>query len=379
MGGTRDLRTHLCGTGTGAGPAVTIATFLNWGFSGTNSTPISTSTGGAGPTSVIAVNAFTHVSPYPVASADPVAPDAPGAARPSPPAPRRRWSRWATGVALAAPLALAGCNAYPSYGAHSGATSQGHDTFKLYSGMMTTGVIIGGLVALLILWTLLRYRRRSEEMPRQFHENIPIEVAYTLVPIVIVAFLFIFTVLTENNVDAVVPVNATVTATGNPVVHVTVTAFQWGWRFNYPDLNVGIAGETTNGPDNHGPQMVVPVGETVQVRLVSNDVIHGFYVPAFNFQRQALPGVTNFFDLDVLHAGTYGGQCTEICGLYHSEMLFSVRAVSPSAFAAWAGSEVQAGHTLQLGGIPASNVPPLETHLTPSIPSPPLSTTKGSS
>src|ERR1039458_8528689 len=61
-----------------------------------------------------------------------------------------RWSRWATGVALAAPLALAGCNAYPRYGAHSGATSQGQDTFKLYSGMMTTGVIIGGPVALLI-------------------------------------------------------------------------------------------------------------------------------------------------------------------------------------------------------------------------------------
>jgi cytochrome c oxidase subunit 2 len=267
---------------------------------------------------------------------------------------------------------------FPGYGANTGATSQGHDTFKLYSGMMTTGVIIGGLVTLLILWTLIRYRRRSEEMPRQFHENIPIEVVYTLVPIVIVAFLFLFTVLTENNVDAVVPVNATVTASGTPVVHVRVTAFQWGWRFDYPGLNVGIAGETTNGPDNHGPQMVVPVGETVQVTLMSNDVIHGFYVPAFNFQRQALPGVTNFFDLDVLHAGTYNGQCTEICGLYHSEMLFSVRAVSPSAFAAWASSEVQAGHTLQLGGIPASNVPPLETHITPSSPSPLPSTTKGS-
>ncbi|HZM54059.1 MAG TPA: cytochrome c oxidase subunit II transmembrane domain-containing protein, partial [Acidimicrobiales bacterium] len=163
------------------------------------------------------MNAFTHVSPYPVSSADPVAPDASGAAQPSPPLPRRRWPRWATGVALAAPLALAGCNVFPGYGANTGATSQGHDTFKLYSGMMTTGVIIGGLVALLILWTLIRYRRRSEEMPRQFHENIPIEVVYTLVPIVIVAFLFLFTVLTENNVDAVVPVNATVTASGTPV------------------------------------------------------------------------------------------------------------------------------------------------------------------
>ena len=80
--------------------------------------------------------------------------------------------------------------------------------------------------------------------------------------------------------------------------------------------------------------MVVPVGQTVQITLVSDDVIHGFYVRDFNFSRYALPGVTNYFDLNVLHAGIYNGQCTQICGLYHSEMLFSVRAVSPAAFTA---------------------------------------------
>ncbi|HVB94576.1 MAG TPA: cytochrome c oxidase subunit II, partial [Acidimicrobiales bacterium] len=184
---------------------------------------------------------------------------------------------------MAAPLALGGCDFFPTYGASRGATQQGHDTFKLYSGMMTTGIVIGGLVGLLILWTLLRYRRRSEEMPRQFHENIPIEVLYTVIPVLIVAGLFVFTVLTENNVDATVPMNATLTASGKPVVDIRVTAFQWGWRFDYTGLNVGVAGETTNGPDNHGPQMVVPVGQKVQITLVSDDVIHGFYVRDFNF------------------------------------------------------------------------------------------------
>ena len=115
------------------------------------------------------------------------------------------------------------------------------------------------------------------------------------------------------------------------MLDVKVTAFQWGWRFDYPEHNVTVAGEVTNGPDNHGPQMVLPVGETVQVTLVSNDVIHGFYVRDFNFSRYALPGVVNRFDLDILHTGTYTGQCTQICGLYHSEMLFSVRAVTPGA------------------------------------------------
>ncbi len=274
--------------------------------------------------------------------------------------------RWAIGLAVAAPLMLGGCSFYPTYGASKGATSQGQDTFKLYSGMMTTGIIVGGLVFLLILWTIFRYRKRSDDMPHQFHENIPIEVAYTVIPILIVAALFVFTVITENKVDATVPVNATVTSTGNPVVDITVTAFQWGWRFDYPRLDVGVAGETTNGPDDHGPQMVVPTGQTVQITLVSDDVIHGFYVRDFNFQRMALPGVINHFDLTVNHNGTYLGQCSEICGLYHSEMLFSVRSVSPAAFKTWAKSQVAAGNTLQRTGSSASNNPPIDTKPYPS-------------
>jgi cytochrome c oxidase subunit II len=317
------------------------------------------------PTSVIAVNAFTTGSRRP--SRVGIQPEsgangAPGRG----PAPRRRWGRWALGLAVAAPLVLGGCNFYPSYGASRGATSQGQDTFKLYSGMMTTGIIVGGLVFLLILWTILRYRRRSDDMPRQFHENVPIEVIYTVVPVLIVAFLFAFTVITENKVDATVPTAATVTSSGKPVVDIHVTAFQWGWRFDYPDLNVGVAGETTNGPNNHGPQMVVPVGQTVQITLVSDDVIHGFYVRDFNFSRYALPGVVNTFDLNVLHTGTYNGQCTQICGLYHSEMLFSVRAVNPPAFSQWAASEVRAGHTLQRSGSSAQNNPPPYDRITPS-------------
>jgi cytochrome c oxidase subunit 2 len=291
-----------------------------------------------------------HVSPASAAAAPPT---------------RRRWRRWAVGLAIGAPLALGGCNFYPTYGASRGATQQGSDTFKLYSGMMTTGIIVGGLVGLLILWTILRYRRRSDEMPRQFHENVPIEILYTVIPILIVAVLFFFTVITENKVDALQPLNARVTSTGKPVVNIRVTAFQWGWRFDYPGLDVGVAGETTNGPNNHGPQMVVPVGQTVQITLVSNDVIHGFYVRDFNFSRYALPGVVNLFDLDVLHAGYYPGQCTQICGLYHSEMLFSVKAVSPAAFSQWAATEAATGHTLPPSGSSASNNPPIDTHVTP--------------
>lgn len=329
------------------------------------------------PTSVAAVKAFTTGFPRPPHRADQSASGDTIDTGTEAPSRRRPWPRWAKGLAIGSPLLLAGCNVYPTYGASRGATKQGQDTFKLYSGMVTTGIIVGGLVALLILWTLIRYKRRSEEMPRQFHENIPIEIIYTVVPIIIVAFLFLFTVLTENNVDATVPVNAAVTSSGKPVVDVRVTAFQWGWRFDYTGLNVGVAGETTDGPDNHGPQMVVPTGETVQITLVSDDVIHGFYVRDFNFSRYALPGVTNLFDLTVLHSGTYFGQCTQICGLYHSEMLFSVRSVSPSAFSQWVSTEVANGHTLPASGSSASNNPPIDTNPTDSDAVASPSTVKG--
>jgi cytochrome c oxidase subunit 2 len=284
--------------------------------------------------------------------------------------------RWPIALIIGAPLLLAGCNWYPSYGADPGETVQGHNTFKLYSGMMTTGIVVGGIVAILIVWTVFRYRRKSDEMPKQFHENGPIELIYTVVPVIIVGILFFFTVITENGVDAIQPVNATLTSTGtasgDPVVNITVTAFQWGWRFDYTGLNVGVVGETTNGPDNHGPQMVVPVGETLQITLVSNDTIHGFYVRDFNFSRYAQPGVTNIFDLNVLHAGTFDGQCTQFCGLYHSEMLFSVRAVSPAQFETWASSAVAAGHTLQASASGADNNPPPNTRQT--VTKPPNST-----
>jgi cytochrome c oxidase subunit 2 len=266
--------------------------------------------------------------------------------------------RWLTGLVIAAPLALAGCNFYPSYGASRGVTEQAQDTFKLWSGMMTTGIIVFVIVMALILWAIIRYRKRSDEMPVQFHENVPIEIIYTAVPIIMVLVLFWFTVLTENKVDATQPVAATTTASGAPVVDITVTAFQWGWRFDYPGLNIGVAGELTAGPDNHGPQMVVPVGETVQITLVSDDVIHGFYLRDFNFSRYAQPGVTNIFDLNLVKTGTFNGQCTQFCGLYHSEMLFTVKSVSPSQFETWASSEVHAGHILQNSGSPSENNPP---------------------
>jgi len=224
-------------------------------------------------------------------------------------------------AAVGAALVLSGCQ-IPSFGAYKGATTQGQDAYKLWQGFFITGAIIFLLVFLLILWAVLRYRRKTEAIPAQTQYNTAFEIIYTIVPVLIVLGLFVFTFITENEVDAL-------STTGDPVT-VNVTAFQWGWEFQYPTYDVKVLGVETQDPE-----MVVPANETIHVFLRSSDVIHGFYVPAFNFSRYAQPGVTNQFDLNITHTGTYRGQCTQFCGLYHSLMLFRVKAVTTSQFDTW--------------------------------------------
>ncbi len=236
--------------------------------------------------------------------------------------------RWVAAAVAAAALALTGCQV-PGFGAYKGSTAQGQDAYKLWQGFFIAGLVVGGLVALLILVTIVRYRRRSDEMPKQTQYHTIVEILYTAVPIVIVLVLFGFTVATENNIISV---------SKHPSLTVDVRAFQWGWEFDYPGQGVRPvlgAASLVNGHTVNVPDMVVPAGETVQIDLSSKDVIHGFYVPEFNYSEYAMPGYTNTFDIDVLRPGTYRGQCTQLCGLYHSEMLFNVKALPPAQFSAW--------------------------------------------
>lgn len=183
--------------------------------------------------------------------------------------------------------------------------------------------IIGGFVLLLILWAVIRYRRKSDAIPVQTQYHLPLEMVYTIVPFLIVFGLFAATVVVENKVVA------------NPTTSVTidVNAFQWGWKFSYPGSSAVVVGQTTQDP-----VMVMPVNTDVHINLTSTDVIHGFYVKEFNFSRYALPGVTNQFTLHAVTSGTFFGQCTQLCGLYHSLMFFKVKVVSPSAYATWLAS-----------------------------------------
>lgn len=234
-------------------------------------------------------------------------------------------------------MLLGGCT-IPSWGMFKGATVQGQDTFKLWQGMVLAGLVVAVFVYILIVWSALAYRRRDpDHFPHQFHSNTMVEIIYTAIPIVMVAGIFYFTVLTENNVDAV-------SKTPTEIVH--VLAYRWGWQFTYNSgtgASQGVLIKTTAEPkllaqpstSSEYPQLVLPLGESVRIDLTSADVVHGFFVPEFVFDRYAQPGNPNQFDFTPTVTGIFSGQCTQYCGLYHSEMIFSVKVVSPADFQKW--------------------------------------------
>ncbi len=242
--------------------------------------------------------------------------------------PRSRRARLLAVVVVAAGgLLLAGCQ-LPTFGAHKAITSQGNDSIKLWQGFFIAGAAVFLVVFALIVWAVFRYRRRSDAIPRQTQYHTVLEICYTAIPIVFVLILFGFTFVTENSVDALPA----------PKLSVTVTGFQWGWRFHYTKQGV-----TVMGVELQDPEMVLPENETVRIYLRSNDVIHGFYVPAFDFSRYAQPGITNSFTVNLHTLGTYRGQCTQFCGLYHSLMRFRVKVVTPTQFASWLLTRHSAG------------------------------------
>ncbi|MEX2660002.1 MAG: cytochrome c oxidase subunit II [Acidimicrobiales bacterium] len=220
------------------------------------------------------------------------------------------------------------CSEGPRFGLPEPASGQGEDILGLWRGAFVAALVVGALVWGLIVWAGLRYRRRNDDLPSQTPENIPIEVLYTVVPLLIVAVLFGFTMVTQERV----------TALGDPDVVVEVTGFQWSWQFVYPDEDVVIGSDGVEPPE-----LVVPVGSTVRFDLATPDVIHSFWVPELLVKRDLIPDVENAIDVEVTRAGTWTGRCAEFCGLEHYDMTFTFRAVPPDAYEAWLEERREAG------------------------------------
>jgi cytochrome c oxidase subunit 2 len=192
----------------------------------------------------------------------------------------------------------------------------------------------------LIVWSVLRYRRRPEDvdLPPQTHGNNLVEVLWTAIPTVIVLFLFFISWQSLNKVDAV---SSDLTQT----VRINAIAGQFQWQFEYLDASgKHLATQTVPLAGDAGGGMAVPVGKPVYVTLTSDDVIHAWYVPKFLFKRDVVPGQLNHFEftVDAEEAGqTFHGQCAELCGTFHNAMHFDVLALTPTDFDAWLAKLVE--------------------------------------
>jgi cytochrome c oxidase subunit 2 len=214
-------------------------------------------------------------------------------------------------------------------------TTQGAAIRDLYTIVFLVAVAIFFVVEGLILWSVIRYHRKpgDDALPAQIHGNNIAEAIWTIVPTLIVAFLFVISWQTLNVVNASSPA---------PETRISVRAGQFQWSFDYlaEDGTILYTQLAPTGPDGG---LNVPTGRNIQLLLTSPDVIHSFYVPQFLFKRDVIPGRTNTFefDLDDNQAGqTFRGQCAELCGTGHSIMLFDVHAMTGTDFDAWLAAQV---------------------------------------
>ncbi len=212
-----------------------------------------------------------------------------------------------------------------------GAADHSDSIITFWQWTWVTALIVGVFVWGLIIFAAIKYRRRSDdEIPVQTRYNLPMELLYTVAPVVVVLVFFKFVIDTQNEV----PYNGK--GDGDPDHVVTVVGQQWSWTFNYVE-DEALDGETTvfqEGTPQDIPTMYLPVNESVQFRLQSPDVVHAFWVPAFTYKLDVIPGtITNDFTMTPTREGTFEGRCAELCGTYHSRMLFNVKVVSQEEFA----------------------------------------------
>jgi cytochrome c oxidase subunit 2 len=280
-------------------------------------------------------------------------------------------------------VCLSGCSWYDALklGWPNGVTPQAHDNLKLWIGSLIAALVVGAIVYMLVFWAAAFHRKKATdtELPRQFGYNMPLEIVLTVIPFLIIAVLFYFTVIVQNRMEKL---------TNDPEVVIDVTAFQWNWKFGYASVNFKegtTPAEWTNlrdearkkaeesrpeGKDKHGeelvgairgmdpedrsylnfdkvetvgtsdeiPILVLPAHKRIEFVLASADVIHSFWVPEFLFKRDVMPdpaanhSLNRFQISEIERTDAFVGRCAELCGTYHSMMNFEVRVVEPAFF-----------------------------------------------
>lgn len=263
---------------------------------------------------------------------------------------RKNAFRWAAlPLATTLMLVLSGCSSYEfSRGflpGEPGVTNHTDMIVGFWNGSWIVLWAVGLIAWGLMFYAVIVYRRRKGEttLPPQMRYNNPVEALFTVVPLVLVIGFFAFTADTMEKIER--PVASE--------MHIQVIGKQWSWDFNYKDNNVFETGiqsqfEGELGSEAALPTLYLPVNTSVEIELSSRDVLHSFWVIDFLYKKDNFPGKSNFMYFTPQREGTYKGKCAELCGEYHSMMLFNVKVVSRAEFDSQMALLAAKGNTGQL-------------------------------
>ena len=253
--------------------------------------------------------------------------------------------------ATAVAIILAGCTQEQLNGFLPGGVGTTNHTDRVIGLWVTSWTVLLGVGLLawgLMLWAAIVYRRRKGQtgLPVQMRYNMPIEIFYTVVPFILIVGFFAFTARDQAAIEQ---------DPGDPDVRIEAFGKRWSWDFNYLNENVYTKGVQAQ-PDGEGnldetllPALYLPVGQKVEIALESRDVAHSFWIIDFLYKKDMIPAKSNYMYFVPLKEGTYHGKCAELCGEYHSLMLFTVKVVSEAEYQQHMDELKAAGYVGQLG------------------------------
>ena len=219
---------------------------------------------------------------------------------------------------------------------------------ELHNEVLVIITVITLFVGGLLIWVMIRYNSKRNPVPSQTSHNTIIEILWTVIPVLILVVIAIPSFRLIYYQDR----------TPDPDMTIKVTGHQWYWEYTYPDQgNLDIESRYIHDEDlkpgqlrllEVDNQLVIPVGKKIRILTTSSDVIHSFFIPAFGVQRYAIPGRTIETWMEADQAGTFYGECNQICGQDHSRMPIAVKAVSEADFKAWVAEAKKSASAAQL-------------------------------
>ncbi len=199
---------------------------------------------------------------------------------------------------------------------------------NLHNLILWIAIAVFAVVCILLIYSLVRFRRRSDDDPepdQSFHGNATLETIWTIIPVGILVVLLVLTLQTFQDTNPDRPTDMTIRVIGK----------QWLWEIQYPEHNISLTSE-----------MWVPVNTDVRVEITSEDVIHSYWVPQLGGKTDAIPGYLQVAWFKADRLGTFRGQCAEFCGVAHSNMPIEVKVVDQQSFDLWLQSKTAEAKTL---------------------------------